>query len=119
MDPTTLNALPGGPLTAIGAALGLVAAGAVYFRQYLSGAAAARASDDGQIAALQVYKDLLDAATRRQAEAELRADMFAKERNDAVAALGRLEGQIAAMTREIVALHEQVRALKEEVNAKA
>lgn len=126
MDVPDISTLPGGPFAAIGGVLGVIAAGAIYFRQYLSGAAAARASDDGQIAALQVYKDLLESATKRQAEAELRADRFAQERNDAVAAVGRLEGQIAALTRqleiqtqEIAALHEQVRALKEQVHAKA
>lgn len=54
-----------------------------------------------------------------------RADKFAEERNEAIRALSRLEGQIAQMTlqleaqsRELQALREQVADLQEQTHAK-
>lgn len=117
--------LPGGPLVAIGGLLGIIAAAGVYFRQYLSGAAASRASDNGQIAALAVYQSMVEMLNKRVIESDMRADGFAKERNEAISAMGKLQGQMDAMNRqldnqsqELVLLREQVRKLTEQLNDK-
>lgn len=118
--------LPGGPLGAIGGLLGLIAGAGLYFRQFISGAAASRASDSGQIAALVVYQSMVDMLNKRVIESDQRADGFAKERNDAISAMGNLQGQMDAMNRqleaqsqELVSVREQVRKLTEQLNAKA
>lgn len=119
-----LGALPDG-WKGIGAMLGVIAAGAIYLRQYMSGAAAARASDTGQIEALGVYKELNADLRAALVEANTRADHFAAERNAAVVAMGKLEGQLAEMVRrleeqaaELAALRKQVTELTEQLNAK-
>ncbi len=121
-----LTALPGGWWTVIGGTLGTIAAAGLYLRQYLSGAAAQRASDTGQITALGVYQQLLQDAIKRAAEAETRADGFAKERNEALQNLGRMEGRLAAVQQQleealarISELTTQVTQLREQVDAKA
>ena len=120
-----LNQLPGGWWTVIGGTLGTIAAAGLYLRQYLSGAAAQRASDDGQITALGVYQQLLADAIKRAGEAEIRADGFAKERNEALQNLGRMEGRLAAVQQQldealtrIAELTSQVTQLREQVDAK-
>ncbi|GKS83208.1 chemotaxis protein [Acidovorax sp. SUPP1855] len=125
MEPPDLNSVPGGPFAALSAAAAAIAGGAVVFRQWLSRGAADRADDAGRVSAINVYKELLEAERLARAEADKRADGFAKERNDAVTALGELRGQLAAMSRqledqnaELGALREQVRALKEQIDAK-
>jgi flagellar biosynthesis/type III secretory pathway protein FliH len=121
-----LNGLPGGWWTAIGGGIGVISAAALYLRQYLSGAAAQRASDAGQITALSVYQQLLADAIKRAAEAESRADGFAKERNEALQNLGRMEGRLAGVQQQleealarIADLTAQVTQLREHVDAKA
>lgn len=120
-----LNGLPGGWWTAIGGSLGVISAAALYLRQYLSGAAAQRASDTGQITALSVYQQLLADAIKRAAEAETRADRFAAERNEALQNLGRMEGRLAAVQQQldealvrISELSALVTQLREHVDAK-
>jgi chromosome segregation ATPase len=116
--------MPGGNL-GIGGLLGLIGAAAIYFRQYLSGANASRASDAGQIAALAVYQNMVDMLRKSESDAQTRADTFARERNEAIAAVGKLQGQMEAMARqlevqssELQSLREQVRKLTEQLNAK-
>ncbi|WP_046059695.1 hypothetical protein [Paracidovorax citrulli] len=120
-----LNGLPGGWWTVVGGALGTITAAGLYLRQYLSAAAVQRASDAGQIAALGVYKELLGDAIKRATDAETRADGFAKERNEALQNLGRMEGQLAAVRRQldealsrIAELTALVTQLREQVDAK-
>lgn len=119
-----LNSLPEG-WKGIGGLLGVIAAGVIFLRQYLSGAAASRASDAGQIEALQVYKDLNADLRAQLTEVNSRADRFAAERNAAIEALGGLRGQVQEMTRqleeqgrELAALRAQVAQLQEQLNAK-
>ena len=125
MDAPDLNSLPGGPFGALGAAVAAIGGGFLFLRQYLSRGAADRADHAGRVSAINVYKELLEAERMARAEADKRADGFARERNEAVTALGELRGQLAAMSRqlsdqndELGGLREQVRALKEQIDAK-
>lgn len=109
-----LDKLPDGWL-GVGGALGLLAGMVVYMRQYLSGAAAIRASDGGQIAALDVYQKMVDGLLVQLEAANARADQFAKERNEAIALLGKSEGQMAEMARQIERQSHEIRILREQV----
>ena len=109
----------------LGAAVGAIVAGMIFLRQFLSGAAASRASDAGQIEALDVYKQMVSELRASLVEVNTRADRFAQERNDAIQTLGDLRGQLKEMTRqledqgrELVALRRQVNELTEQLNAK-
>ncbi|ATG93098.1 chemotaxis protein [Paracidovorax citrulli] len=102
-----------------------IASGFLFLRQYLSRGAADRADDAGRVSAINVYKELLEAERAARAQADKRADEFAKERNEAVTALGKLQGQLEGMqrqlqhaTEEITSLQAQVRELTEQVHAK-
>ena len=91
---------------------GTIAGGALFLRQYLSGAAAERASDSGQIAALQVYKDMVSELKGLLNDANTRSDQFAKERNEAIEIFGTLKGQLAEMTRQIEAQSREINELR-------
>ena len=113
------------------------------FREVLGGAAAigvsvalwlwrdrsnrelAGADAGGQIKALAVYEQLLTTERNARAQSDQRADLFAKERNDAYQQVWELKGQLKAMAeqlavqnQELAALRDQVRALKEQINAR-
>ena len=125
MDSPDLNAFPGGPFGALGAAATTIASGFLFLRQYLSRGAADRADDAGRVSAINVYKELLEAERAARALADKRADDFARERNEAVTTLGKLQGQLEAMqrqlqqaTEEIAGLENRVRQLTEQVHAK-
>lgn len=125
MDVPELNGLPGGPVGAIGMAIGAIAGGFIFLRQYLSRGAADRADDAGRVSAINVYKELLEAERAARLTADKRADDFARERNEAITMLGKLQGQIEAMQRqlehatsEIAGLENRVRELTEQVHAK-
>ncbi|ABM32933.1 hypothetical protein QRO08_09735 [Paracidovorax citrulli] len=125
MDSPDLNNFPGGPFGALGAGMTAIASGFLFLRQYLSRGAADRADDAGRVSAINVYKELLEAERAARAQADKRADEFAKERNEAVTALGKLQGQLEGMqrqlqhaTEEITSLQAQVRELTEQVHAK-
>lgn len=125
MDSPDLNNFPGGPFGALGAGAAAVASGFLFLRQYLSRGAADRADDAGRVSAINVYKELLEAERAARAQADKRADDFARERNEAVTTLGRLQGQLETMqrqlqtaTEEITSLQAQVRELTEQVHAK-
>ncbi|WP_156362881.1 hypothetical protein [Xylophilus sp. Leaf220] len=125
MDVPELNGLPGGPMGAIGMAIGAIGGGFIFLRQYLSRGAADRADDAGRVSAINVYKELLEAERAARLTADKRADDFARERNEAITMLGKLQGQIEAMQRqlehattEIAGLENRVRELTEQVHAK-
>ncbi|KQM79810.1 hypothetical protein [Xylophilus sp. Leaf220] len=125
MDVPELNGLPGGPMGAIGMAIGAIGGGFIFLRQYLSRGAADRADDAGRVSAINVYKELLEAERVARLTADKRADDFARERNEAITMLGKLQGQIEAMQRqlehattEIAGLENRVRELTEQVHAK-
>ncbi|KQM68768.1 hypothetical protein ASE76_13810 [Xylophilus sp. Leaf220] len=125
VDVPELNGLPGGPMGAIGMAIGAIGGGFIFLRQYLSRGAADRADDAGRVSAINVYKELLEAERAARLTADKRADDFARERNEAITMLGKLQGQIEAMQRqlehattEIAGLENRVRELTEQVHAK-
>lgn len=102
----------------LGAIGGTIAGGVLFLRQYLSGAAAERASDTGQIEALGVYKSMVSELRQALAEANTRADQFAKERNEAIEMAGTLKGQISELNSQVKRLSDQVEKLTEQLNAK-
>lgn len=103
------------PLKWAAGILGTLAAGMIFMRQYLSGAEAQRASDAGQIAALDVYKEMVSGLRDQVATANQRADQFAKERNEAIEQIGQLKGQMAEMSRQIKEQSEELTHLRGEV----
>lgn len=83
------------------------------------------ADASGQIQALGVYQELLKNERDAKHLAEQRADQFAKERNEAYQQVWELKGQLKAITdqlegqtRELVELRSQLRAFKEQIDAK-
>lgn len=126
MDAPDLNTLPGGPFGVLATAAAAIGGGFIFLRQYLSRGAADRADDAGRVSAINVYKELLEAERAARALADKRADDFAHERNEAIKALGEMQGQLTAMagqlseqTKELARLRDQVRTLEEQINAKA
>lgn len=126
MEPLDLNAMPGGPLGAMAGAATAIAGGFIFLRQFLSRGAADRADDAGRVSAINVYKELLEAERAARLLAEKRADDFAHQRNEAIAMMGKLQGQLEGMqrqlqaaTEEISSLESRVRQLMEQVHAKA
>ncbi len=113
-------------------ALVLIAAGGfcIYLLQRIPQRMAG-ADSDGQIEALNVYKGLLESERAAKVLAEQRADVFAKERNDALQSVWELKGELRALNEELsrlrglvetqntelAGLRDQVRALKEQINA--
>ncbi|QMV33059.1 hypothetical protein 3Fb_00056 [Ralstonia phage Eline] len=92
----------------IGGAAGAVVAAFVMLRKYLSRDAVDRAGDAADIGAIKRLNDLLDEERKARREAETRADMFAKERNEAIMQIGELKGQIAALTMQVALLNSKV-----------
>lgn len=92
----------------IGGAAGAVVAAFVMLRKYLSRDAVDRAGDAADIGAIKRLNDLLDEERKARREAEARADMFAKERNEAIMQIGELKGQIAALTMQVALLNSKV-----------
>lgn len=117
MDSPDFNSMPGGVGGALTAALASVAGGWLFLRQYLSRGAADRADDAGRVSAINVYKELLEAERIARASADKRADDFARERNEAVTTLGRLQGQMEAMQRQLIQATEEIAALRAQVDS--
>ena len=80
-------------------------------QQRLSGADA-----DGQIEALSVYKEMLKTEREARIAAETRADQFARELRDAMQTLGKLEGQLQAMTAELGRVRHELELMKGQIN---
>lgn len=95
MDPTDLGP---GTITWLGGT-GTVLLGAfLWLRKWLSRDAADRAMDNADIGVVRRLNELLDIERDARREAQARADQFAKERNELVITVGRLEGKIEALT---------------------
>lgn len=95
MDPTDLGP---GTITWLGGT-GTVLLGAfLWLRKWLSRDAADRAMDNADIGVVRRLNELLDIERDARREAQARADQFAKERNELVVTVGRLEGKIEALT---------------------
>lgn len=95
MDPTDL-----GPGTAswLGGTGTVLLGGFLWLRKWLSRDATDRAMDTVDIGVVRRLNELLDIEREARKEAEARAGQFAKERNDLVATVGRLEGKIEALS---------------------
>lgn len=102
----------------LGALLGTFAGGFLFLRQYLSGAAAERASNDSQIAGIAVWQKLAEAAQLQAAQERERADQFAKERNEAIMLVGKLHGQLEQLNQQVESLRGEVKLLTEQLSAK-
>ena len=118
-----LGQLAGNPLAQVVAALLAVAGGYRYWRRESTGDAKERADSQGQIAALETWKQLVEGERTARLKAEERADKFAAERNEAMQQVWEMRGQLKVMSDNLVAqtqelheLREQLRQLKEQIN---
>jgi len=98
MDPTDLG--PGTVTWLSGT--GTVLLGAfLWLRKWLSRDAAERAMDNADIAVIRRLTELLDIERDARREAEAKADQLARERNDLVLTVGRLQGKVLALTSQL------------------
>jgi chromosome segregation ATPase len=123
MDVGSMTDLAREPLAQLVAAALALAGGWRLYRNQTSGDAVTRANDAANITALDTWKQLLDGERAARVKAEERADKFAAERNEAMQEVWEMRGQlkvmnetIAAQTRELVQLRDQVRQLQEKIN---
>lgn len=112
MDPTDLGP---GTATWLGGTGTVLLGGFLWLRKWLSRDAADRAMDTADIGVVRRLNELLDIEREARKEAEARADQFARERNDLVATVGRLEGKIEALTSQVGQLNERVAAQSDEI----
>ncbi|MNZ35250.1 hypothetical protein D3C78_526420 [compost metagenome] len=112
MDPTDLGP---GTATWLGGTGTVLLGGFLWLRKWLSRDATDRAMDTADIGVVRRLNELLDIEREARKEAEARADQFAKERNDLVATVGRLEGKIEALTSQVGQLTERVAAQSDEI----
>lgn len=112
MDPTDLGP---GTATWLGGTGTVLLGGFLWLRKWLSRDAADRAMDTADIGVVRRLNELLDIEREARKEAESRADQFAKERNDLVATVGRLEGRIESLTTQVANLTERVTLQSEEI----
>ncbi|MEX5502435.1 chemotaxis protein [Pseudomonas putida] len=98
MDPTDLG--PGTVTWLSGT--GTVLLGAfLWLRKWLSRDATERAMDSADIAVIRRLTELLDIERDARREAEAKADQFARERNELVISVGRLQGKVLALTSQL------------------
>ncbi|GLO14683.1 chemotaxis protein [Pseudomonas putida] len=98
MDPTDLG--PGTVTWLSGT--GTVLLGAfLWLRKWLSRDAAERAMDSADIAAIRRLIELLDIERDARREAETKAEQLAKERNELVMTVGRLQGKVMALSSQL------------------
>lgn len=119
-----LGDLAGNPWAQIVAAVLTLAGGYRFWRMQSSSDAKERADSTGQIAALEAWQALLESERTARIRAEERADKFAAERNEAMQQVYEMKGQLKAMSEtlsaqvaELHGLRDQVRQLKEQINA--
>ncbi|MFC4728812.1 hypothetical protein [Coralloluteibacterium thermophilus] len=86
-------------------ALGSVVSGVLLFRQWLSRNARDRAGDTAAI-------EMIERLERQLTAANERADRYAAERNDLARKVGRLEGEITALQREVRHLTAQMEQMQ-------
>lgn len=127
------------PLTQFVAAVLTIAGALTAWRQSRSSDATKRASDaaerankDGQIAALETWKELLATERAARVRAEERADesaeraeAFSEERVRAMEAVWELRGQLKALNEalskqndELIRLRQQIRELEEKIDGR-
>ncbi|WP_060517315.1 hypothetical protein [Pseudomonas sp. NBRC 111134] len=98
MDPTDFG--PGTVTWLSGTGTVLLGAG-LWLRKWLSRDATERAMDSADIAVIRRLTDLLDIERDARREAEAKADQFARERNELVISVGRLQGKVLALTSQL------------------
>ncbi|AYN16572.1 chemotaxis protein [Pseudomonas monteilii] len=98
MDPTDLG--PGTVTWLSGT--GTVLLGAfLWLRKWLSKDAAERAMDSADVAVIRRLTELLDIERDARREAETKADQLARERNELVLTVGRLQGKIMVLSSQL------------------
>ncbi len=98
MDPTDLG--PGTVTWLSGT--GTVLLGAfLWLRKWLSKDAAERAMDSADVAVIRCLTELLDIERDARREAETKADQLARERNELVLTVGRLQGKIMVLSSQL------------------
>jgi len=112
VDPTDLGP---GTATWLGGTGTVLLGGFLWLRKFLSKDATDRAMDNADIGTVRRLNELLDSEREARKQAEARADQFAKERNDLMATVGRLEGKIEALTSQVGQLTDRVTAQSEEI----
>lgn len=90
----------------LGAVAAAVVGGGLMLRRWLSSDAVNRAADEARVEVIQMLTEQLAAANAR-------ADMFARERNDAIREVGDLKTQVALLTAQV----RQMQAQLERLNA--
>lgn len=85
------------PLGVGGSLVGVAFAVALWLRTYLSRSGSDVAEDRANVDVIQRLQVLLDAERIRAKDLEARADQFAKERNDAIAAIGELKAALGRL----------------------
>ncbi|WP_447733497.1 chemotaxis protein [Pseudomonas shirazensis] len=113
MDPTDLGP---GTATWLSGTGTVLLGGFLWLRKFLSKDAADRAMDNADIGTVRRLNELLDSEREARKLAEARADQFAKERNDLAISVGRLEGNILALTRQVEQLTDKVTTQSEEIS---
>lgn len=113
MDPTDLGP---GTATWLGGTGTVLLGGFLWLRKFLSKDAADRAMDNADIGTVRRLNELLDSEREARKAAEARADQFAQERNELTRSMGKLEGNILALTRQVEQLTEKVTSQSEEIS---
>lgn len=73
------------------------------------------ADSAGSVKAIDEWKDIAQALRETNRELTLRADSFAKERNELTTSLGQLQGEIKSLQHTIDIQAQQIEALRSEV----
>ena len=73
----------------------------LWLRKWLSKDAAERAMDSADVAVIRRLTELLDIERDARREAETKADQLARERNELVLTVGRLQGKIMVLSSQL------------------
>ncbi|MFK3943931.1 chemotaxis protein [Pseudomonas monteilii] len=113
MDPTDLGP---GTATWLGGTGTVLLGGLLWLKKFLAKEATERAMDNADIGTVRRLNELLDSEREARKLAEARADQFAQERNELTRSMGKLEGNILALTRQVEQLTEKVTSQSEEIS---
>jgi len=113
MDPTDLGP---GTATWLGGTGTVLLGGFLWLKKFLAKEATERAMDNADIGTVRRLNELLDSEREARKLAEARADQFAQERNELTRSMGKLEGNILALTRQVEQLTEKVTSQSEEIS---
>jgi chromosome segregation ATPase len=113
MDPTDLGP---GTATWLGGTGTVLLGGLLWLKKFLAKEATERAMDNADIGTVRRLNELLDSEREARKLAETRADQFAQERNELTRSMGKLEGNILALTRQVEQLTEKVTSQSEEIS---